>query len=155
MMCRAAPNDAAAHRAPSVASMAGDIARRDGVCLPAFLENATVRGRDWYIFLDAPVLTLDVTVPETGSLSPLTMAGDIARRDGVCHTPSLPASLAPSLPLALALSLSLSFSLQPGETGSVSPLCLPLSPRCLPAPFQCLFRGYVVGGDNSEMPLLI
>ena len=26
------------------------------------LENATVRGRDWYKLLDAPVLTLDVTV---------------------------------------------------------------------------------------------
>ena len=26
-----------------------------------FLENATVRGRDWYQLLDAPVLTLDVT----------------------------------------------------------------------------------------------
>ena len=28
-----------------------------------FLENATVRGRAWYKLLDAPVLTLDVTVP--------------------------------------------------------------------------------------------
>ena len=27
-----------------------------------FLENATVRGRAWYTLLDAPVLTLDVTV---------------------------------------------------------------------------------------------
>ena len=27
-----------------------------------FLENATVRGRDWYKLLDASVLTLDVTV---------------------------------------------------------------------------------------------
>ena len=27
-----------------------------------FLENATVRGRDWYKLLDAPVLILDVTV---------------------------------------------------------------------------------------------
>jgi hypothetical protein len=27
-----------------------------------FLKNATVRGRDWYNLLDAPVLTLDVTV---------------------------------------------------------------------------------------------
>ena len=27
-----------------------------------FLENATVRRRDWYKLLDAPVLTLDVTV---------------------------------------------------------------------------------------------
>ena len=27
-----------------------------------FLENATVRGRVWYKLLDAPVLTLDVTV---------------------------------------------------------------------------------------------
>ena len=27
-----------------------------------FLENATVRGHVWYKLLDAPVLTLDVTV---------------------------------------------------------------------------------------------
>ena len=27
-----------------------------------FLENATVRGRDWYKLLDALALTLDVTV---------------------------------------------------------------------------------------------
>jgi len=33
-----------------------------------FLENATVRGRDWCKLLDAPVLTLDVTVELTVSL---------------------------------------------------------------------------------------
>jgi len=30
--------------------------------LRGFLGNATVRGRAWYKLLDAPVLTLDVTV---------------------------------------------------------------------------------------------
>ena len=50
----------------------GGVMARAVVCRPvcrplhttpiAFLENATVRGRDWYIVLDAPVLTLDVTV---------------------------------------------------------------------------------------------
>ena len=29
---------------------------------PSLLENATVCGRDWYKLLDAPVLTLDVTL---------------------------------------------------------------------------------------------
>ena len=33
-----------------------------GTSLMKFLENATVRGRDWYELLDAPVLTLDVMV---------------------------------------------------------------------------------------------
>ena len=28
----------------------------------SFLSNATLRGRAWYTLLDAPVLTLDVTV---------------------------------------------------------------------------------------------
>ena len=36
-------------------------------------ENATVRGRAWYKLLDAPVLTLDVTVP-----------GDRSRWGSVC-----------------------------------------------------------------------
>jgi len=35
---------------------------RSGKLSRGFLENATVRGRDWYKLLDAPVLTLDVTV---------------------------------------------------------------------------------------------
>ena len=44
----------------------GPTSGRDGPAIHCkariVLENATVRGRAWYIFLDAPVLTLDVTV---------------------------------------------------------------------------------------------
>jgi len=39
-----------------------DAAKFQDLRFQVLLENATVHGRDWYKRLDAPVLTLDVTV---------------------------------------------------------------------------------------------
>ena len=67
----------------AVARAAGGVrggGKRRCPAVTPLLEDATIHGRAWYNFLDAPVLTLDVTV-----------CGDRSRWEGLVGGPSVAA----------------------------------------------------------------